>query len=303
MAQIRKRGNRWHARIHSLDLNCSFPSKADAEAWARMMEAGPLPDLDTTTLAQLIEECIADGEVERQFGLERILKSELGARTLSELTTEAIGEFLDAEEELRRSGAVWQDYRALERIFDTARRKLGYPLKQNPMRGVPKPGPVRRRYRPPSDRRIEELVAAADPEMAALLRLASRTGLRLDELLAIERGDIDLEQSVLHVSKPSLGPSRQVPLDPQGEAALRHQLLDGREVVFSLSRQEVKARFRSLAHGEIYFQDLRDRAIERFFERGYETEEIARMTGHSNTRRLAAFRPWPVDRVGRRSPG
>lgn len=67
---------------------------------------------------------------------------------------------------------------------------------------------------------------------------------------------------------------------------------------FSLSAGEAQRRFSKLAQGDVYFQDLRDAAIQRVFEQRITVGEIARITGQSNSRRLTAFRLCPVGRVG-----
>ncbi len=75
------------------------------------------------------------------------------------------------------------------------------------------------------------LISAAEPEWRAMMTVATRTGLRIDELLALRWRDVDLEAGRLvvrrsascgEVSTPKNGRMREVPSD-EARAALIEQ--------------------------------------------------------------------------------
>ena len=87
----------------------------------------------------------------------------------------------------------------------------------------------------------DRLMAAADSEWRAMITLALKTGLRLDELLALKWDDVDLVAGRLVVSRnlsrgeittPKNGKTREIPLGDDVLVSLkRHRHLRG-EVVF-----------------------------------------------------------------------
>lgn len=94
--------------------------------------------------------------------------------------------------------------------------------------------PYQYRRRPPyiySDEEIEQLLQAARqlpsntglrPAMyATLLGLLAVTGMRLGEVLSLEREDLDRKQGVLTLRRTKFGKSRYVPLHPSTQQALR----------------------------------------------------------------------------------
>ncbi|MEQ9319108.1 MAG: tyrosine-type recombinase/integrase [Polyangiaceae bacterium] len=87
----------------------------------------------------------------------------------------------------------------------------------------------------------ERLIAAAEPEWRAIITVATRTGLRIGELLALRWRDVDLEAGRLvvrrstscgEVSTPKNGRTREVPLSDQARAALLEHRHERGELVF-----------------------------------------------------------------------
>jgi integrase/recombinase XerD len=72
-------------------------------------------------------------------------------------------------------------------------------------------------------RRLRSPLRAATIE--TLIGLLAATGLRVGEVIRLDRGDLDLERDVLSIRTSKLGRSRQVPLHASTAAALRAYLL------------------------------------------------------------------------------
>ena len=76
-------------------------------------------------------------------------------------------------------------------------------LKRNPADGVKRPSPApRRQGRALSDSEVGRVLEAAeivDPDSAAMVWLMARAGLRIGEVLALKRADVDLAGGLLHI--------------------------------------------------------------------------------------------------------
>jgi integrase len=96
--------------------------------------------------------------------------------------------------------SAWGIHKALRAVLNYAVRvEL---LAKNPAAAVPNPEPKRREV--PTFESVEDLEAIGDelaPERAPLPLLVGLTGLRPEEWLALERGDVDRGAGVLHVRR------------------------------------------------------------------------------------------------------
>ena len=126
------------------------------------------------------------------------------------------------------ASSVWARRMTVARGF--ARHMSGI----DPATQVPPPGLVsfRRRWRPPfiySPSDVDALMAAVPRLIPAPLRAATyqtmigllaAAGMRVGEVIALDRGDIDWPEGVLIVRNSKFGKSREVPLDPTTVDAL-----------------------------------------------------------------------------------
>lgn len=159
--------------------------------------------------------------------------------------------------------------------------------------------------RPQPDKRTADQIAL-DNEDAEMIRVASYTGLRLGELLALRWKDIDLDGSVVTVSRAmsagvetttKSGRVRRVPLPDQASAALarlraREDFIDQNELVFidpALGRPlhpvTVRKRFKqardAVGARPLRFHDLRHTYGSLLAAAGVDLVTIKEMMGHS----------------------
>jgi integrase len=121
------------------------------------------------------------------------------------------------------------------RRLDVVRRFCRYRLQFDSRTEIPGTGlfgPSTRRLTPHiyESREIEALLSAAvrlpctkgvrGPTYATLFGLLAATGLRLSEALSLQRGDVDLTNSLLTLKKTKFARSRVVPLHPSTTRAL-----------------------------------------------------------------------------------
>lgn len=164
-------------------------------------------------------------------------------------------------------------------------------------------------------------VYEAMPERLALaVYLGGVMGLRIGEVLALRRGDIDLDEGVLHVAgsvKPAMKDGKQVIVrgrtktansdryleipealqhviaehlkhhTGKGKAALLFEAKKGgvmRENVFSYYWRQARATVPRLREGEMKFHDLRHTALQHLVENGATLNMVMAVAGHSDVK-------------------
>jgi integrase len=205
MATIRRRKSRWQVQIRRLghQVSRTFRMRADAELWARQLEAeldrGGLPTdsrrLRTHTLANLLRryeaEIVprkrsADREV---YMLRVILRHAVAQVPLHLLTTSEIAKYRDHRSAAVKSDTVRRELAIIRHCIEVARKEWGFVLPSNPVQQVKTPragNPRQRRARPGE---LENLLKACEASrcrwLPAVIQLAVETGMRRSELLAM----------------------------------------------------------------------------------------------------------------------
>ena len=319
MATIRKRGTKWHVQVRrqgSPPLTKSFTLKADAELWARQMEAeadrAGLPVDRQKALKVTLRELIVryrDTVVARKRSvvqqtrhLNRALQEPFVDRFISDITPGIISSYRDLRLETVKPSTVVKELGILPRMFEVAIKEWDIPLQSNPVKAISKPkaGPGR-------DRRVDgmaEKVAlkraaekCRNPLIEPAYSFAIETGMRRGELLALTWDDIDTRKRTLHIPKTKNGHPRTIPLST---AALK--ILEGLKKpdgdkdeprVFPMTANALRLAWRRLreragAKG-LRFHDLRHEAVSSFFEKGLSVPEVALISGHKDARMLFRY--------------
>ncbi|GEP07526.1 integrase [Methylobacterium oxalidis] len=314
MATIRKLRGRWQAAVRrkgAQPRSKSFDTRADAERWARSLEAeldrnGALPDTrpaENTTLAQILvryrDEVSPNkrSHVSEISRINAILRRPICHRTLALLSTADLAAYRDERLKAVAPATVIRELSTISHAIDTARREWGIHLAQNPCRLVRRPSPPRGRTRRLEGGEEQLLLAAADKGRVRYLRplivLAIETGMRRGELLSLLWEHIDLEKRVAHLPMTKNGVPRDVPLSTRAVETLRGLQTGESATVFTAAPNAVRLAWERLTRRvglqDLHLHDLRHEAVSRLFEKGLNVAEVASISGHRELRMLARY--------------
>lgn len=314
MASIRKRGNTWQARIRRFgnpDEVKSFISKAEAERWARSieaeMESGPFASRSTaekTLFGDVIKRYMQAvtpckrGAAEEIIRLAAVLRCRIASTSMANLTPQAMAEYRDDRLKTCRSNTVVRDLAALSSIINHACREWGFAI-QNPVAMVRKPAmpPGRDRVLNSAEEKLllKELFPSGrrNPIMQPLVTFAIETAMRRGELLSMEWKHVDLERRTVFLPLTKNGQSRHVPLSSRAVETLRAMVRSGDDRVFPISIAAMEANFlkairRAQLHG-FHFHDLRHTGASRMASKLPNVIELAAVTGHTSLQMLKRY--------------
>lgn len=314
MATFRKRGNlQWEARVRrkGYPTTCkTFEIKADAEAWARSIEAEmdkgafvTRKEAESTTLGELLQRYLEEkvpsmaDPVRDGDRVKFIQKRPIALRILSTIRGKDIAAFIkDRASEGVGENTIRLDCGLLSRVFNYARRNLGMESLSNPVELVEKPKAPPGRVRRISKQEMEQLLACASPlSFQAIVRFAVESAMRRSEIASLVWEHVDLAQRTAYLPKTKNGEERTVPLSPTALEILEQAKL-GRtgNSVFSMGADAITQameRARKKAGIEnLHFHDLRHEAISRLFEEtDLDVMEIKSISGHRSLQMLARY--------------
>ncbi|CAN0622117.1 Integrase [Burkholderia multivorans] len=215
----------------------------------------------------------------------------------------------------------------LSHLYTVARKEWGWTELANPVQLVRRPtvndARDRRLYTQIRLRGVSEencprneldwiLRATESPELPTIAMLASESAMRRAEICGIRREHVDLLHGVVHLPDTKNGTARDVPLTPWARETLR-AFLAGKPLrgpIFSVSPGAVtrafiracrraRAQYEDLCrqHGRrphpAYFRDLRLHDLRHEATSTlapiFELHEIAKLTGHKDTRMLLRY--------------
>lgn len=317
MATIRKHGVGYQARIRRRGWpvqSKTFPTKGAAERWARQVEAQmdadvfepAAPEQHLLTLGAALDRYAREvtphknGAMQEQTRIKAWQRRPLAARALGRIRSTDLAAWRDARLQEVSASTVRLELAVISHLYTIARKEWGMGGLQNPVDGVRKPQAVNAR-----DRRLEageedRLLAAAgevSAELAAFVRLALETGMRLSEIAGLQWRHIDLASHVAHLPKTKNGTSRSVPLSDAATAVLISYPRRLDEHVFGPNTASISSRIshqfsrmcKQCGFHDLHFHDLRHEATSRFFERGFDIMEVASITGHKTLAMLKRY--------------
>lgn len=314
MATIRKLRGRWQAQVRRRGLAPrarSFDTKADAERWARQLEAqvdraGVLPDTrpaETTTLKQVLERYRDSVSVtKRSFVSEvarinALLRRDIVHRTLATLSSSDLATYRDQRLKTVAPATVIRELNTISHAIDTARRDWAIHLADNPVKLVRRPKAPKGRTRRLGTDEEALLLKAADAGrnryMRPLIILAVETGMRRGELLGLTWENVDLDAGVAHLPLTKNGDSRDVPLSKRARETLAALGAAVKGRVIPLTGNAVRLSWERLVSraglADLHFHDLRHEAVSRLFEKGLGLMEVASISGHKELRMLQRY--------------
>jgi len=319
MSSIRKRGEKWQARVHRKEnkpIVKSFNNKSDALKWARNIES----QLDLGTLApkqtmprlmpmvdRYVEEVtpLKKGKSQECYRANQFIKTKLADMKLDKITGEVVAQYRDERLKQVSANTVRLELAFLSVVFEQCRKEWGLAV-SNPIRQIrmPKPGKPRQRRLEAGE---EEALLQACREsgahyLQAFVILAIETGMRFGELAGVTWTNLNLENRTIYLPDTKNGSSRTVPLSTRALTAIQTQprLIDGR--LFSAKPGSIRSAFLialSKAQAtqpdsknflrELRFHDLRHEAVTRLFEKGLNPIEVGMVTGHKTLSMLQRY--------------
>ncbi len=148
--------------------------------------------------------------------------------------------------------------------------------------------------------------AHSNPMLGWIVRIALQTGMRLSEIVTLQRGQVDLNRRIVRLLKTKNTHPRTVPLTTVATELFRQALAHpvkpkGIELLFfgepgrtglrgpyQFDRiwQELKKK-----HGlnDFHFHDLRHEAVSRFVEAGFSDQEVSAISGHKSMQMLKRY--------------
>lgn len=324
MASIRRRGNRWQARVARKGFEPeakTFSSKQDAEKWSRSiereMDIGTYTSrtiAESTTLGQVLKRYRtevtpqkrgADIESIRLSAMER---HRIAKRSLALINAPALAEYRDDRLKCVSGPTVLRELQILSAVLNHARREWCYPI-TNSVADIRRPPPSKGRNRTLSHdeevRLLEHLEGGGrsdagtytkgtrNPWVAPLVRVALETAMRRGELLSLRWEHINQPKRTAYLPMTKNGQARTVPLSTKAVDVLSKlpRSIDGR--TFPVTANALKLAFVRACEASkidgLHFHDLRHTATSRLAEKLPNVIELAMVTGHSDLKMLARY--------------
>lgn len=318
MASIRQTKNKsWQVIIRRQGVptqHKTFKTKTEAIQWAHEIEheidRGNRVDFNLAnkvTLNDIIDDYMRQQEltIKRSYKREKsrliILKQQLGAYSLNQLTPSRIALFRDLRLSQGLSPAtVIKDLNTLSKVIKLGQVGWGVYLVINPISDVQKPKVVGHRVRRLSQQEETILLNQSSFQMRAILIFAIETGMRLGEILSLTWGDIQHDMAVLKETKNN--EIRYVPFTKKVIQLLKtlpKNIEDNRVFYFwqtvsgfQSSWQRFKRRVGLV---DLRFHDLRHEAVSRLFEKGLNHMEVASISGHKSMQILKRYNHYQFD--------
>lgn len=316
MPTIRKRGQRWHARVRRRghpEQSETFRTKAEAERWAREVEqqidtgrfVATSREAERTTLEEALDRYAREvtprkrthrPELQKIAALRR---HDLAGRMLAAVRGADVAALRD---ELAGRGLAPTTIRlhlaVLSHLFTVARTEWGMEGLRNPCDEVAKPSAAgRARSRRAEGDELERILRAARGLAwwaAPAIELAVETAMRRAEIAGLQWQHVDLQAGVAHLPQTKNGDARDVPLSPRAIEILRAlpRRLSG--AVFGVGADAISHAFMDARQAAgvqgLRLHDLRREATSRLFERGdLSIVEIAEVTGHRTLQMLKVY--------------
>jgi integrase len=298
MASIRKRGQyQWEAQVRRRGYPAqskTFNTKAEAEAWAKMIESEmsrgvwvSRSEAEATTLYEALtryEEEVSPakkGAAQESSILKTCKAIDLAKRPLAAIRSADVAKLRDEWLKDYKPATVLRRLAVLSHVFNIARKEWGMESFSNPVELVRKPQPNNARTRriatvdpsadtlgsdnPESERgaqdgELERVVAASGSALLpSIIWLAVETAMRRGEIVTLRWEHVDLKRRVAHLPATKNGSARDVPLSSRAVAVLQ-VLKDAHDDAKNEADDDEEA-----DNGRVF--EIRSDAVTRAFER------------------------------------
>ena len=333
MASFRKRGNSWMAQVNKLGCRptASFPTKAEAVAWALRTEADIVANkggaVPSKTFGELLDRyAAAVSPTKKGVRWERVRiallkRYPIAGVGLRELSATHFSAWRDQRMREVSAGTVLREWAILSNACRRARDEWGW-ISGDPLKSVARPEQPPARARVATTDEVERIIIASGyrPDMdldtatsrvGAAFLFAIETAMRAGEITALRHEEVFLEARYLKVTGIEKGARknnaavRSVPLTKEADRILRHVQRSTKDAVFvfDVSVANLDALFRKIKDKamitDLTFHDQRHLGITRLAQK-FGVLDLARIVGHTNIKELMTYyNPTINELVGR----
>jgi integrase len=229
-----------------------------------------------------------------EFSL-KSLKQFFKGESLQSLGAEKIERFKMARRSAVSAASVNRELACLKTLLSKA-VEWGR-LENNPAAKIKKfrePGGRERILSPEESRR---LIEAASPELRPIILVALGTGMRLGEILSLERADIDFTRGIITIARSKSGRGRKVPMSGSVAAALGALPRRGDHVFYNPETgthikgvtRSFKSACRRANIAGVRMHDCRHTFASRALELGADIMTVSKILGHSSIQMTSKY--------------
>jgi integrase len=323
MASLRKRNERWEARVRRTGQPTqtkTFTLKSDATQWARetelALERGLLnsrPQSFSMSLQEAAERYLNEvalyhkgGQVER-YRLTKLVKSLGKPKLLNSILASDVATLKTQRLLEVSSSTVRRELNLLSSLFEIAKHEWGGTTLVNPVTAVKRPPdslPRDRRLTPcEKDRLLSEAKRSGNTTLHIAIVIALETAMRQGEILKLKWLDVDFNKRQIIVRDTKNGSNRVVAMSSslKGHLTAVQKPTDCLfEITSSGLQQAFKRLVRQLQMHDLRFHDLRHEAISSLFEMGLSVPEVQLMSGHRTLDQLMRYSHARIDEIKRK---
>lgn len=329
MATFLKRGDTWRAQIRRKGhkaVTATFPTKAQAQAWARKIEAEmdarrfmDARGLANITLKELIDWYSEEIGGEHPFGKNkkavlRIWVRDHGELSLDKLTADYLTTYVRSRRKAGASGVtIGIDLTYLGGVLKSARdlRKLPINLDvisaaRANMAHLKISAKSKERSRRPTEKEVADLCDYLDRHstlpMRDIIHFAIESAMRIEEITLLRWVDLNEDDRTIIIRdrkhpRQKQGNDQEVPLLGKTFEIIKQQprpiCPTPEDRIFPVNVKTITTIFprakNALGIDDLHFHDLRHEGVSRLFEQGYQIHEVALVSGHRDWRMLARY--------------
>jgi len=330
MATIRERGPyQWQAQVIRKGQSSqykTFNNKADAEKWARQVEAEmdrgvfvSRKEAENTTLSEALDRYLREITIHKKNQRSEKIYAEtwkkaFGVRSLASIFQSDIAKYRDERLKAVSPNMVRLELALLSHLFTIAIKEWGMSGLVNPVQQIRKPKLPKGRERRLKPGELERILNASGSSfLGSIVRFALETGMRRSEIAGISWNQVDMKKQTVTLLETKNGEKRFVPLSSEALRILSAlpRRIDGK--VWGVEEQSITRAFeRAVSRArlayekeceekgqnpdpgylvDLTFHDLRHEATSRFFESeaGFNVMEVAAITGHKTLQMLKRY--------------
>ena len=314
MASVRKRSNKWQARVTRKGYPAetkTFLTKADAERWSRQLESEmdrgrfvSRAEAERMTFFEVLDLYMKEVSPTKRSGKDEIIRLKAMQRhkmarlRMTAITAKAIGEYRDERLQSCKAGTVVRELGMLSSIINHCIKEWGLAI-QNPVSQIRKPAMPQGRDRVLSESEEQRLLEAFTPiknrnhYMRPMVIVAIETAMRRGEILGLQWEHVNLKKRTAYLPITKNGEPRTIPLSSRAVKTIQQmpRSIDGRVFAINAAAMETcfkRGRERALLP-DIHFHDLRHTATTRLAGKLSNILELSAITGHKELRMLKRY--------------